>query len=144
LLGSPDRFHHRRMPHLQLRRKWLQRIVDPAAEQSGFHRPVPRLGALSSPLSQRLACRPQLAFLGNRSGGVFHAVADAFLVNIESDIVCNGHWVLLSVVSEPPLERRSRYCTPQENPSSFQPLYIQTDGVVLAPPPDGGLLAHAS
>src|SRR5215471_1099049 len=32
-----------------------------------------------------------------------------FLVNIESDIVSNAHWVLLSVVSEPPLRRRSRH-----------------------------------
>jgi eukaryotic-like serine/threonine-protein kinase len=37
------------------------------------------------------------------------------------------HLVLLNVVSELALLSRSRHCTLQENPSSFQALYIQTD-----------------
>jgi PAS domain S-box-containing protein len=51
----------------------------------------------------------------------------AFLVDVESDIVNNVHWVLPIEVSEPARQIRSRHCTLQENPSSSAPLYIQTD-----------------
>src|SRR6185369_15811665 len=56
-----------------------------------------------------------------------HAVADALFVYVESDIVFDVQWVLLTAVSEPALLGRSRHCTLQEYPSSSQSLYIQTD-----------------
>jgi hypothetical protein len=52
-------------------------------------------------------------------------------VHIESDIVVDVHGVLLIEVSEPVLVSRSRHCSLQENPSSSQPLYIQTVGTNL-------------
>src|SRR6266853_930057 len=54
LLGRADGLHHGRIPHLQLGRKRLQRIVNPAAEQRGFHRPTPGLLALPGPLPQHV------------------------------------------------------------------------------------------
>ncbi|MGD0872616.1 MAG: hypothetical protein ABSB88_23975, partial [Bryobacteraceae bacterium] len=45
---------------------------------------------------------------------------------------------LLFEVSEPAVQSRSRHCTLQENPSPFQPLYIQTDAFVCQP---GGVSA---
>jgi hypothetical protein len=62
-----------------------------------------------------------------------HAVTDAFLVYVESDIVTDSHWVLLSEVSEPALLSRSRHCSARENPFPSQPLYIQTDGTSPGP-----------
>src|SRR5208283_2764792 len=82
--------------------------------------------AFPGPLAQCVVRRSQLAFLDNPPVGGLHAVADAFLVYIESDIVVDVHGVLRFEVSEPVRENRSRHCTLQENPSSSQALYIQT------------------
>src|ERR1017187_3595996 len=114
------------MPHFQLGRKRLQSVVYPAAEQRRFHRAAPCFPAFLGPLPQHLVRRSQLAFFEDPPVGPFHAVADAFLVDIESDIVVDVHWVLLFEVSEPAVQSRSRHCTLQENPSSSQALYIQT------------------
>src|ERR1035438_2222767 len=115
------------MPHFQLGRKRLQSVVYPAAEQRRFHRAAPCFPAFLGPLPQHLVRRSQLAFFEDPPVGPFHAVADAFLVDIESDIVVDVHWVLLFEVSEPAVQSRSRHCTLQENPFSSAPLYIQTD-----------------
>src|SRR5215472_517944 len=131
LLRRANGFHPPRVPHFQLGRKRLQRIVDPSAQQGCFHGPVPRLRAFAGPLAQRHPPGRQLAFFHNHAIGQLHAVADAFLVDVESDIVVYVyvHWVLLSEVSEPAVESRSRYCTQQENPSPSQSLYIRTDAI---------------
>jgi hypothetical protein len=50
--------------------------------------------------------RPQPAFFDDPPVGGLHAVTDAFLVYIESDIVTDGHWVLLFVLSAPVLLNR--------------------------------------
>ena len=104
LLCRPDGFHHRRVSHLQLGGKRLQRVVNPATEQGRFHRPAPWLGAFPRPRSKRVVRRTQLAFLDDLAVGGLDAIADAFLVNVESDIVTDVHvWVLLFEVSEPVL-----------------------------------------
>src|ERR1017187_161062 len=113
------------MPHFQLGRKRLQSVV---------YRAAPCFPAFLGPLPQHLVRRSQLAFFEDPPVGPFHAVADAFLVDIESDIVVDVHWVLLFEVSEPAVQSRSRHCTLQENPFSSAPLYIQTDGTFPRPP----------
>src|SRR5450756_2082712 len=104
----------------------FQSVVDPAAEQRRFHRPAPGLGAFPCPSAQDRALGRQLALLEDGSVGGFHAVADAFLVDVESDIVVYVHTVLLFEVSEPAVMSRSWHCTLQENPPSSESLYIQT------------------
>src|ERR1019366_3864431 len=79
------------------------------------------------PLPQRLVRSPQFAFLDDLAVGGLDAVADAFLVNVESDIVFDVHWVLLIEVSEPVRKDRSRHYTLQGNPTAAPYLYIQTD-----------------
>src|ERR1019366_3945985 len=133
LFRRADGFHHRRMSHLQLRGKRFQGVVDPAAEQRRFHRPLPGFGAFARPETQDRALGRQCVLLEDGSVGGFHAVADTFLVDVESDIVVYVHWVLLSEVSEPAVMSRSRlHCTLQENPSSSESLYIQPDDRLLS------------
>src|ERR1019366_1634377 len=120
-------FHHRGVPHLQLGGKGFQHVVNPTAEQRRFHRAVPGFRALLRPLPQRLVRSPQFAFLDDLAVGGLDAVADAFLVNVESDIVFDVHWVLLIEVSEPVRKDRSRHYTLQGNPTAAPYLYIQTD-----------------
>src|SRR5207248_10601688 len=84
-------------------------------------------GTLLRPQAQCRARRWHLAFFVNPSVSGLHAVADAFLVDIESDIVIGVHWVLLIEVSEPAPQSRSRHHNLRENPFPSQPLYIQTD-----------------
>ncbi len=63
-----------------------ERVVDPAAEQGGFHRAAPgRLGL--GPTFEGFAGGVEAAFLDQLAGGGLGAVADALLVDVESDIV---------------------------------------------------------
>jgi hypothetical protein len=95
VLGWADGFHHRRIADLQRTGKRLQCIVYPAAEQRRLHRAVPWLLAFPCPLPQHHWYGTQYAFFVDVSVGSLHAVADSLLVNIESDIVFDSHWVLL-------------------------------------------------
>src|SRR5476649_2038842 len=83
------------------------------------------------PFPQHLVRRPQFAFLDDLSVGGLHAVTDALLVNVESDIVFDVHWVLPFEVSEPVRKNRSRHCTLRGNPTY---LYIQTANPDSRPP----------
>src|ERR1019366_875941 len=89
---------------------------------------MPGFRALPRPFPKHSVRRPQFALFDDRSVGNLDAVADTFLVNVESDIVIDVHWVLLIEVSEPVRKNRSRqHCTLQENPTTPY-LYIQTGG----------------
>src|SRR5277367_1203455 len=85
------------------------------------------------PCLQRGPRSGQLALLDNSAIRRLDAIADCFLVYVESDIVDNSHGVLLIEISEPAAANScSQHGNLRENPSSFpQPpthLYIQTDG----------------
>src|SRR3954452_5183000 len=93
---------------------------------------MPGLGPLLRPFPKRSVGRPHAALFDHLSVGTLDAVADAFLVNVESDIVLDVHRVLLIEVSEPVRKNRSRHCTLQGNPTTPY-LYIQT-GLPACPP----------
>lgn len=80
-------FHPGWVRYLQLLGIGFQRVVDPGAEQRGFHGSPPRLLSLHRPLPQSRPLSQDFAFLDNLALRRLDAETHAFLVNIESDIV---------------------------------------------------------
>src|ERR1051326_6730704 len=115
------------MGHFQARGVGPQRVVNPSAEQRCFHGPMPGMGLRRRPLAQGRALRHQAALFDHRPVGGLDAEVDVFLVDVESDIVRDVHWVLLVELSESALISWSRHSSFQENLFSWH-LYIQTDG----------------
>src|ERR1044071_796237 len=88
---------------------------------------MPGVSSRSSPRPQRRTLGHEPSFFHHFAIRSFAAKVDVFLVNVESDIVWDVHWVLLLADSESALLRWSRHSSPRENPSSSH-LSIQTDG----------------
>src|SRR5216683_2643319 len=110
-------------------------VVDPGAEQRGFHGSMPGLPQAFRPAPQYRPFRLQGAFLHNLAVCGLYAIADGFLVYVQSDIVDSIHGVLLIEISESTARNsRSQQCNLEENPFSLRSkpfpryLYIQTDG----------------
>src|SRR5258708_40082891 len=106
------------MPHLQLPGVRVQGVVDPRAEKRCLHGATPRLHLFLCPFRESSSIGRQLAFLHNLAGNRFDAVADTFLVDVESDIVNDIHGVLLYEYFEPALGSRAQDNNLWENPSS--------------------------
>ena len=94
-LAGGNRLQHERMRHLQARGIGFQSVVNPCAEQRRFHGPVPGRNLLRGPVPQSCPLRQQFALFDHRAIGGLDAEVDVFLVDVESDIVRDVHWVLL-------------------------------------------------
>jgi hypothetical protein len=64
-----------------------QTIVDPAGENRGFYGHRSGLRKSLYPAIQFASHGTNLAFLVNLTTGIFYAIADGFLVNIQSDVI---------------------------------------------------------
>jgi len=94
-LAGGNGLQHERMGHFQARGVGLQGVVNPSAEQRCFHGPVPGRDLLRSPVPQSCSLRQQFALFDHRAIGGLDAEVEVFLVDVESDIVRDVHWVLL-------------------------------------------------
>src|SRR5467141_655932 len=77
---------------------WLE--VDPSREDGRFHGHRPWLGKCFHPQVQRQSCGGYRTCCVDTATAVLHAVADRFLVNIQTDVVHSLHGGASLVVSE--------------------------------------------
>src|SRR5258707_6893146 len=77
---------------------WLE--VDPSREDGRFHGHRPWLGKCFHPQFQRQSCGGYRTCCVDTATAVLHAVADRFLVNIQTDVVHSLHGGASLVVSE--------------------------------------------
>src|SRR6516162_8209330 len=66
-------------------------IIDPAGENRGLHSHAPWLRKGLYPIVQLASRCSDLAFAVNLAAGIFHAIADRLLVNIQSDVIHTVH-----------------------------------------------------
>src|SRR5438093_2944306 len=111
------------MRHLQGSCMWLQMIVDPTGEDGGFHRRCPRLRKHLHPSVQIPSCGGNGTFGVNDAASILHAVADRFLVNIQSDVIHTLHGGASLVVSESARSLSSAFL----HQALLHDLYIQTN-----------------
>src|SRR6267378_3581983 len=78
----------------------LEMIVDPSREDGRFHGHRPWLGKCFHPQVQRQSCGGYRTCCVDAATAVLHAVADRFLVNIQTDVVHSLHGGASLVVSE--------------------------------------------
>src|SRR6267154_1616828 len=78
----------------------LEMIVDPSREDGRFHGHRPWLGKCFHPQVQRQSCGGYRTCCVDTATAVLHAVADRFLVNIQTDVVHSLHGGASLVVSE--------------------------------------------
>src|SRR5882762_10675565 len=88
------------MCHLHCRRMRLEMIVDPSREDGRFHGRRPRLGKFFHPHVQLESCGGYRTICVDTATAVLHAVADRFLVNIQTDVVHSLQGGASLVVSE--------------------------------------------
>ena len=69
----------------------LEMIVDPRREDGRFHGRRPRLRKRFHPDVEVQACSSKRTFRVDTATAVLHAVADRFLVNIQTDVVHSFH-----------------------------------------------------
>src|SRR6266436_4441558 len=78
----------------------LEMIVDPSREDGRFHGHRPWLGKCFHPQVQRQSCGGYRTCCVDTATAVLHAVADRFLVNIQTDVVHSLYGGASLVVSE--------------------------------------------
>src|SRR6266705_6425118 len=88
------------MRHLHCCGMRLEMIVDPSREDGRFHGHCPRLGKRLHPHVQSQSRGGYRTFSVDTATAVLHAVADRFLVNIQTDVVHSLHGGASLVVSE--------------------------------------------
>src|SRR5258706_11097426 len=110
------------MRHLQGSCMWLQMIVDPTGEDGGFHRRCPWLRKHLHPSVQIPSCSGNATFGLTDAASILHAVADRFLVNIQSDVIHTLHGGASLVVSESARSLSSAFV----HQALLHDLYIQT------------------
>src|SRR6267143_7207812 len=88
------------MSHLHGCGMRLEMIVDPSREDGRFHGHRPWLGKCFHPQVQRQSCGGYRTCCVDAATAVLHAVADRFLVNIQTDVVHSLHGGASLVVSE--------------------------------------------
>src|SRR5882724_2389913 len=88
------------MCHLHCCRMRLEMIVDPSRENGRFHGHRPRPWKRLHPHIQSQSRGGYRTFCVDTATAVFHAVADRFLVNIQTDVVHSLHGGASLVVSE--------------------------------------------
>src|SRR5882724_1057333 len=97
-------------------------IVDPASENRCFHGHRPGLRKRLHPAVQFPAGCSDLAFLVNLTAGIFDAITDRLLVNIEPDVIHNVYEEPPWLLSESTFPLSSAFSTPRAPPG----LSIQT------------------
>src|SRR6266705_439699 len=88
------------MRHLHCCGMRLEMIVDPSREDGRFHSHCPRPGKRLHPHVQSQSRGGYRTFSVDTATAVLHAVADRFLVNIQTDVVHSLHGGASLVVSE--------------------------------------------
>src|SRR5580700_5410380 len=112
LFRRRDGTQHQRMRHFYLGRVWQQMIIDPAREDSRFHRYAPRLRKSLHPAVQFASRCPDLAFLQHLPARILDAIANRFLVNIQADVIHTLHEEPPWLFSESTFPLSSAFCTP--------------------------------
>src|SRR6266849_4038261 len=88
------------MRHLHWCGMRLEMIVDPSREDGCYHGHCPRLGKRLHPHVQSQSRGGYRTFCIDTATAVLHAVADRFLVNVQTDVVHSLHGGASLVVSE--------------------------------------------
>src|ERR1017187_6848114 len=112
LFRCGDGAQHQRMRHLYLGRVGQQMIIDPAREDRGFHGYAPGLRKSLHPAVQFASRGPDLAFLQDLPAPILDAIADRFLVNIQTDVIHTLHEEPPWLFSESTFSLSSAFCTP--------------------------------
>src|SRR5216683_4762954 len=110
------------MRHLHCCGMRLEMIVDPSREDGRFHGHCPRLGKRLHPHVQRQSCGGYRTCCVDTATAVLHAVADRFLVNIQTDVAHSLHGGASLVVSESAWSLSSAFL----HQSLLHDLFIQT------------------
>src|SRR5260370_41604829 len=104
------------MRHLHCCPMLLEMIVDPSREDGRFHGRRPRPGKRLHPHVQSQSRGGHRTFCIDTATAVLHAVADRFLVNIQTDVVHSLHVGASLVVSESAGSLSSPFFTPSAPP----------------------------
>src|SRR5271165_3346556 len=112
LFRRGDGAQHQRMRHLYLGRVWQQMIIDPARENRGFHGYAPGLRKSLHPAVQFASRGSDPAFLQDPPARILDAIADRFLVNIQTDVIHTLHEEPPWLFSESTFPLSSAFCTP--------------------------------
>src|SRR6267143_6839279 len=114
------------MSHLHGCGMRLEMIVDPSREDGRFHGHRPWLGKCFHPQVQRQSCGGYRTCCVDAATAVLHAVADRFLVNIQTDVVHSLHGGASLVVSESAWSLSSAFL----HQALLHDLFIQTTRLI--------------
>ena len=87
LLGRGDGTKHQRMCDLDLFSVWQKMIVNPARENCRLHGNHPGLRKRSYPGVQFQSARSDLALSMDLTAGIFDAITNPLLVNIQPNVI---------------------------------------------------------